>query len=571
MYYILQYLKPHMLRMSLGLTIKVIGTLMDLVLPWILAYILDNVIPQKSITPILLWGGAMIICALIAVLTNVIANRIASRVARNTTEKLRHDLYAKISSLSCTQVDMFSIPSLVSRLTSDTYNIHQFVGVMQRMGVRAPILLIGGIIITIRLEPILASILITSLLVMAFLVIVISKKGIPLYKALQKSIDTLVRTVRENILGIRVIKALSKTEYEKERFSKANSNVVSCEKKAGLTMAILNPAMNLLLNIGLTVVVIVGAYLVNSGESEPGTIIAFMSYFTIILMSMLFINRLFSMYTKASASAQRITEVMNAPDELLLETSDKVDSFYHVEFKHISFSYNKKEKQIYDINFQLKRGETLGIIGATGSGKTTIIQLLMRLYDADQGSIYIDGINIKSIPPEILHTKFGIVFQKDALFADSIAENVSFGRNIADEALTAALKYAQAYEFIDSLDDGMDYRLAVKAANLSGGQKQRLLISRALAGNPEILIFDDSSSALDYDTDARLRKSIAAHFPNTTTLIIAQRISSIKHADHVLVLDAGKTIGYGTHEELLASNQLYREISHSQMGGVFDA
>lgn len=556
--------------MSVGLLIKFTGTIMDLALPWILSYMIDDIVPLKDVGLIFIWGTAMIVCAVIALVTNIAANRMASWVAQHTTQTLRHDLFSKISYLSCKQIDDFSIPSLESRLTTDTYNIHQMIGMMQRLGVRAPILLLGGILVTLTLDPLLSLVLICTLPLIAAVMVYVSKKGIPLYIHLQHGVDEMVRTVRENISGIRVIKALSKTDYEKERFAKVNSEVVRREKKAATTMALTNPVMNLFLNVGLTVVILVGAFLVNANMSQPGKIIAFMTYFTIILNAMLSINRLFVMYSKGTASAARISEVLNTLEDLKTQKVPEdlnEEGTYHILFDDVSFSYQKKEADISHISFRLKKGETLGIIGATGAGKSTITALLMRLYDADSGRIMIDGKPVESIPPEELHTKFGVVFQSDALFADTIAENIDFGRKLSKEQLLRAAECAQAMEFIRSLPDGFEHRLTARGTNLSGGQKQRLLIARALAGDPEILILDDSSSALDYRTDAKMRQALKQHYANTTSIIIAQRVSSILHADHILVIEDGKELGYGTHEELLQRCDIYRQIAESQMGG----
>lgn len=568
---VIGYLKPYLGRMSLGLVIKFVGALMDLFLPWILSYMIDEVVPLRNTNLILLWGGVMILCGILALVTNVVANRMASWVARNATEHIRHDLFSKIMLLSSKQIDDFTLPSLELRLTSDTYNVHRMVSMMQRLGIRAPILLLGGIAITLMLEPYLSLVLILTLPFIALLVYSVSKRGIPMYTALQQGVDRMVRVVRENISGVRVIKALSKTEYEKGRFASANENVVSLEKKAGITMALTNPMMNLFLNGGLTLVILVGAWRVNAGLTQPGKIIAFLTYFTIILNAMLSITRMFVMYSKGSASASRISEVLDIPEDLVVVDKPIVQEEAHIVFDHVDFSYQKKEYNLEDIYFTLKRGETLGIIGATGSGKSTIVSLLMRLYDVDQGQIRINGKPVESYPAEELYTMFGVVFQNDFLIAESIQENIDFGRDLTMEQIERAARAAQAGDFIDALDDGFDHCLTARGTNLSGGQKQRLLVARALAKHPEILILDDSSSALDYKTDARLRNQLKEKFDDITTIIIAQRISSIMQADHILVLDEGKEIGYGTHAELMATCDIYREISTSQMGGATHA
>lgn len=562
------YLRPHVPKMVLGVTIKFIGTIMDLFLPWILSFLIDVIVPKENMAEILFYGFLMLVCSVIAWAGNVIANRMASRVARDTTQSLRHDLFRRISYLSCRQTDSFTIASLESRLTSDTYNIHQMIGMMQRLGIRAPILLLGGITMTMFMEPVLTLVLLAVLPFVAVTVFYISRRGIPLYTQLQQAVDRMTRVVRENASGIRVIKALSKTEYEKERFKAANQNIVDKETKANVTMAASNPLMNLFLNTGLTLVVVAGAFRVAGGQTQTGTILAFLTYFTIILNAMLSINRMFMLFSKGSASAKRISEVLDAPEDLQTGARDHEDSEYHIQFDHVSFAYHSgRANVISDISFALKKGETLGIIGATGCGKSTIINLLIRFYDADEGTIRIDGDDVRGIPAGELHEKFGIVFQNDVLFADTVEENIRFGREIPPEEIGKAIECAQARPFIEELEDGLGYRLAIRGSNLSGGQKQRVLISRALAAHPEILILDDSSSALDYQTDARLRQALSENFSRTTTIIVAQRASSIRHADHILMLENGKEIGYGTHEELMATCEPYRQISISQMGG----
>ena len=561
-----RYLRPFVPRMSVGLSIKFTGAVMELVLPWILSHLIDDVVPLRDMGLILLWGGAMVLAAVLALVTNIVANRMAAWVAQHTTQSIRHDLFQKISDLSCAQIDGYSIPSLEARLTSDTYNVHQMIGMMQRMGVRAPILLVGGVLITLTLDPVLTLVLVCTLPFLGVLVYTVSKKGIPLYVELQRGIDAMVRTVRENASGIRVIKALSKTEYEQGRFAKVNGEVVAREKKAGITMALTNPMMNLLLNLGLTLVIVVGAFRVDAGLTQPGKIIAFLSYFTIILNAMMAVTRIFVMCSRGIASGARIQEVLSTREDLAVTVAPREETPYHVVFQGVSFSYGKKENSVEDISFQLRKGETLGIIGATGCGKSTLMALLMRLYDADRGKILLNGRPVTSIPSEELHKMFGVVFQNDVLFADTIYENIDFGRGLPKEEIEKAARCAQAWEFISQLPQGLQHRLTSKGTNLSGGQRQRVLVARALAGSPEILILDDSSSALDYRTDAALRQALRREYQGITTFVIAQRVSSILHADHILVLDEGRELGYGTHQELLATCSVYREIAHSQLG-----
>ena len=552
---------------------------MDLFIPWILAYVIDSVIPMGSLRLIFAWGGVMLVCSILAVSFNIIANRMASRVASDATQIIRHDLFAKTMYLSARQTDAFTKPSLISRLTTDTYNVNQMIGRVQRLGVRAPILLVGGVLFTMSLDPVLSSVLLLVMPVLAVVMVVVSRKGMPLYRKLQSSVDSFVCLVREDIAGIRVIKALSKMDYEKEKFDRINKMVVTCERNAEKTMAVLNPSMNMLLNLGLVGVIIVGAFRVNAGTSEVGKILAFMTYFTIILNAMMSISRMFVIINKAVASAARIDQVLSCEDDLALlgdktepeaENTDTVeaDAEKEIVFDHVSFSYNKKEPNLKDISFTVRKGEMLGIIGSTGSGKTTLASLLMRLMDVDEGRVLIGGRDVRSFEKEELRSRFGVVFQNDTIFEDTIYENVRMGRQLGREEIVQALSYAQAEEFTQEKERSEGGMLDIRGANLSGGQKQRVLIARALAARPEILILDDSSSALDYRTDAMLRRQLKENFSGTTTILIAQRISSVMHADHILVLEDGEMIGYGTHEELLMGCAVYREISRSQTGDI---
>ncbi len=565
------YLKPIKFRLLLGLAIKFVGTIMDLIIPWILALIIDEIVPTQKMSLVALWGGMMVLSAVVSLLGNIIANRMASKTAMEVAKAMRYDLFEKIESLSCKQIDNITIPSLVSRLTSDTYNVHQSVGAMQRIGVRAPLLLIGGIFVTLTLDPLLCLVMVATLPFIALVVFFVSKKGVPLYTQVQKKVDVLVRSVRENYQGVRVIKALSKSAHEKEKFDVINLDVTKSERKAGMVMSITNPAVTLLLNLGIVAVIIVGAYAVNAGISQEGKIIAFMSYFTIISNALLAITRIFIMYSKSSASLKRIGEVMECEDDLQLLDILKEDNENYIEFKDVNFSYFDEDgakNVVKNINLSLKKGESLGIIGSIASGKSTIIQLLLRFYDPKSGKIIIDGKDIRSLEPAQLRKSIGVVFQNDFLMADTIFENIKFERKLSEDDINTAIELAQAKEFISSLEIGLEYKLDSKGANFSGGQKQRILIARALASRPEILILDDSSSALDYETDAKLRKAIKKHLKETTSIIIAQRISSIKNLDKIMVLDKGEIVGYGKHEDLLATCQTYKEILKSQVEGI---
>lgn len=568
------YLRPYYLRMAWGFFIKFAGTVMELFLPWALAYMIDTVIPANRTDQILLWGGFMVGCSILAVIFNVLANRMASRVASDAVYRIREDLFAKIMYLSNGKSDEITRPSLISRLTTDTYNVHQMLARIQRLGVRAPILLVGGVAMTMALDWVLAAILLASLPLLSIVVVLVSRKSIPMFSALQESVDRFVRLVREDIAGIRVIKALSKGDYERRRFDRINREVVERERKATVVTAITNPSMNILLNLGLVAVILAGAYRVNRGLTEVGKILAFMTYFTIILNALLSISRMFVTLSKAAASAKRIVEVLDTEDERsifsvqtdLAQKTEEPGEAAHIEFDHVTFSYNKGKSgaTLEDITFRIKKGETLGIIGSTGSGKSAVVNLLMRFYEVDKGAVRIDGRDIRTMDLKSLRKRFGAVFQNDVLFEDTIYENINMGRNITKDEAQEAAVHGRAADFIRE-KGGLEENLDIRGANLSGGQKQRLLIARALAGAPEILILDDSSSALDYKTDAALREELRKHFSHTTCIVIAQRISSVMSADHILVLEEGKMIGFGTHEELMKTCQVYREIGNSQM------
>ncbi len=570
---VIKYLKPFGISLLIGFCIKVAGTLAELALPSILSHMLDVVVPEHAptgdLTLVFVWGGIMILCALAALVLNIVANRMAARVAKDAAQRVRHDLFAKTMRLSPKQTDKFGIPELETRLTSDTYNIHHFLGMIQRIGVRAPILLIGGIVVSYFLDWRLATVMVCLLPFIGLSVFYISRRGVPLYAASQKAGDDMVRVVREDIGGIRVIKALSKKEYERARFDTVNRALVKSEKKASLTMALTNPLITILLNAGLVAVVLVGAFLVNDGLSQSGKIIAFIQYFTLISNAMIVINRIFIMSTKCIASANRIETVMNAPFELEPEDAGlPLPTSDHIVFENVSFSYNGEINDLENISFSLPRGGTLGIIGATGSGKSTLLRLLLRNYDPQKGNIYINGKNVRALAHEELCAMFGTAMQNDFVYADTVRENVCFGREVSEQDLVLALRVAQAEEFVSAFPEGVEHELTSKGTNVSGGQRQRLLIARALAGKPEILILDDASSALDYKTDAALRTDLRQHFADTTTVVVAQRVSSVMHADLILVLDEGKIIGKGNHEQLLETCSVYREIRDSQMGGA---
>ena len=568
---VFKYLSPFYLSMLLGFTIKVVGTLAELALPYILTHILQNVIYMQNVSKIFLWGGLMIVFAAIASVFNIIANRMAARVSRDFSQNLRRDLFAKTLRLSAAQTDRFTVASLESRITTDTYNIHHFVGMMQRIGVRAPIMLIGSTAMAIFMDFNLAIVMLVMIPVIFTIVYFISKKGIPLYIKVQKSVDRMIRVVREDAMGIRVIKALSKDKFEHDRYDSVNRALAKDEQHAGIVMGAVNPVMTFLMNGGIAAVVAVSATRIAAGKSSPETVIAFMQYFTHISMAMMALTRIFSMCSKSIASARRIEEILLETNELeelpVLEYPESKTGAF-IEFDSVTFSYAGKKADIDNISFKLEKGQSLGIIGATGSGKSTLVKLLLRFYDVNSGSIRINGEDIRTINREMLYAMFGTAMQSDFLYADTIFENIRFGRDISEEEIKKAAVTAQADGFISGFSDGYNHILAQKAANISGGQKQRILIARAIAGAPEILILDDSSSALDYKTEANLRKALNHDMQNMTLIAVAQRVSAVKLCDHILMIDEGKIIGSGTHSELMKTCERYKEIAESQMGGM---
>ena len=592
MKFIFNYVKKHWMQALFGMILKIVGSFGELMIPYVMEHLIDEVVPTKEYKQVIFWGLVMLVLAILVRQFNVKANRTAVKVSRESIYAIRKDLFGKTLQLSGKQVDEFGLPSLTSRMTSDTYNLQNFIQSIQAMGIRAPILLFGGIIITMTMDTGLAAILCIMAPILIVIVVFISFKGIPLYESVQQRVDDIVRIMRENITGIRVVKSLSKEPYEIRRFGKANDQMAGTDMKAGVIMALPGPIMQLFLNIGLTLVVIIGAKRVHSGEIDPGVILAFLTYFNMILMGVMGLNRIFMLMSKANASAKRIEAVVKAREELTPIPEEEAAELDlnrfapddYIVFDHVDFTYNtaeeeidkenpsdrfagqEREKCLYDIHFSMKKGQSLGIIGATGSGKTTIINLLMRFYDADKGNVFVNGKDVRTYEKDVLHRMFGVVFQNDVIFADSLRENIAFGREVSLEDIQAAAEDARAAEFIDAYEDGYEHKAVIHGANLSGGQRQRTLIARALAADPEILILDDASSALDYKTDAALRKAIREHHGDATTIIIAQRISSILSLDQIIVLDEGRMIGYGTHEELLESCPMYQDIYKTQMG-----
>ena len=572
---------------AIAIGLKFLGSVFELLLPYIFEHIIDDVVPAEELLRVVLWGLTMFAAAVLCRTFNVMANRRAVDNAHRISYQLRQALFEKTVNLTGPQFDAVGLPSLISRMTSDSYNVQTAVQQLQSLCVRAPIMLLGGVLVAMLMDLRLSLVLLVLLPVLIAVILLISSRGIPLYTKVQQRLDDVVRIMRESITGIRVVKALSKEDYEKRRFGDANGEMTKTDIRAATVMAIPGPFMQLCLNAGLTLVVYLGAKRVDAGLIKPGVILAFLTYFNMITMGVMGLNRIFVSLSKASASADRIDAVLQMNTEeaagggahcapLQGEAAGAAADF--IRFEHVDFSYGadsaeqegfageSREKALEDISFTLRRGESLGIIGPTGCGKTTVINLLMHFYDPTAGRILLEGRELRSYDKDALRKRFGVAFQNDMIFQDSLRGNVDFGRGLSEAEIRAAAEDAMAAEFIDRLPEGLDYAASIKGANLSGGQKQRILVARALAARPEILVLDDSSSALDYRTDAAMRRAIREHHPDTTLILIAQRVSSVMQLDKILVMDNGRCIGLGSHRELMASCPAYKEICEIQMG-----
>lgn len=567
-----KYVYPKKSKVIATLSVKMLSTFMGILIPAILAKIIDDVVPSGNRKMIILLGGLMLLVSFLEWWLGIKSNRMAAKVSSEAIQEIRQDLFSRSIGLSARQIDKIGISSLESRLTSDTYTVHNFLGTGLRMGSRSILLFIGGIFFCVVLSPRLSIIILLLIFPIFFTIRFIYNRTQPMWKKLQKKTDNMVQVIRESIRGIKVSKALNKVDDEKDKFYNANNEVRNQSIEAIDMMALTSPLVNVLLYVGLAFVIIYGGKLVGADTLEVGTIIAFMSYFLQITNSLFMMNWMFNLYSRAMTSVQRIEEVIFMPidenqiveDPISLPKANK--DVPEIEFKNVSFAYEDTDYNLKNINFKIYPGDTFAIMGATGSGKSTIIKLILRQYDINKGQILIRGIDIKRIKHNELNALFGSVFQRDFLFKGSIKENIDFGRKLDEDVLYNATMNAQAYEFINSKDDKIEYPLSSKGVNLSGGQKQRILLSRAFADNPEILILDDSSSALDFATESKLRNALDSNFRESTTIIIAQRISSVLSAENIIFLENGEIAAMGNHEYMLEHSKPYREIAEMQLG-----
>ncbi len=569
------YLRPERWAIVCGLLLKALGSFCELLLPAMLATLLDKAVPQHNRTAIFQQGAVMLLFAVLALLGNLLANRRSALVASRITRQLRHDLFTRSLYLSQSQVESFGVSSLETRLTSDTYHVHQMLSRLQRVGVRAPILLLGGLICTFVLDWRLACILLGSLPCILLLVRLVARRSKMLFRQAQQQVEKLVQTLRESLSGIRLIHAVCSEGREAQSFAQINQQLSQAERRAANYMALSNPAVNLILYTGLAFVLIFGAFLVQAQQVHSGTILAFLTYFTTIANSMVAMTRVFTVYNRGMSSAARIATVLEADwdqdAKQALNTGAWLEPIPHAPalcFKHVSFAYPGTKNVLTDLNFSIPPGTKLGIMGATGSGKSTLLHLLLRLYEPQTGQIEVLGHPLEAYSREQLASLFGVSFQEDFLYRESIRQNVTFARDIDEEALQMALNSAQASDFIAEKDNSLDHKLAVQAANLSGGQRQRLSVARALAGHPSFIILDDAASALDQRTEAALRHELSTQYEGATQIIVSQRLSAIWQADHILYLESGRILAQGNHQALLKSCPAYAALAHAQLGLV---
>lgn len=569
------YFKPQSKAIASMMTLKAVGTGGELLIPMGFVYMMDHIVPRNSVKDLVAWGVVMVGMALFTAVIGLLVSHMSVNFGVRFAEKLREDLFEKTTHLDCEQVDEFGISSLTSRLTMDISMLQNFITKLMTKGIRMLIIFVGSLASITYLDPKLAMIMCSTVPFIAVTVYFTTKISFVRFKETKKSNDLLSKSIRDNVMGIRVVKALSKSEFEKTRFDKVNLLFRDKSIAAGQVNVVGSPLMNLIVNFGMVGTLLLGAYWVKVGESSPASIIAFMSYSTMILSSMVSIGQFFTSFSRAGAASSRISEVLTTesksyPIQTMKDqkhtTSEKDSSI--ISFENVSFSYPsvKENRTLSNITFTVKEGETLGLIGLTGSGKSTLFHLLLRLYEPDEGRILVRGKDILAYTSEELYQIFSVVFQSDVIFADTIANNISFGRTLSQEQVEFAAKTAQAQPFIEKVTGHYEGLVNVRGQNISGGEKQRLLISRALAGESNILLLDDSTSALDYRTDANLRRGLEKFYHNTTKLLISQRVSSIMSAEQILVLEKGMIIAKGNHEELMNQCPTYQKIATLQLG-----
>lgn len=563
-----RYLKHFKLHVSLGPACKLIEAIFELIVPLVMADIIDNGIATGDESIIWQGGLKLIIFAVCGLSFTLVCQYMASVASQGVGTMLRRDLYAHINTLSYREIDRMGTSALVTRIANDVNQVQTAVAMLIRLVIRAPFLVIGATIMAMTIDLKLSLIFFGSMIAIVLIMFPIMKITVKLFKKQQRSLDGISRITRENLSGVRVVRAFSRQEYEKQRFEENAEEYRKFALKAGRINALLNPAIFIVVNVAYLLIVYFGGSMVSVDGLTQGQVIALVNYMTQISLALVVVANLVTIFTKAAASSARINEVFDTKSSVVgAETMPETDeNAPAVEFRNVSFSYLDEggENSLEKLSFTLGKGEVLGVIGGTGSGKTTLVNLLARFYDTTSGEVLIKGVNVKDYTDKELRRVIGIVPQKTELLSGSLRDNMAMGReDISDDDIQKALEIAQAKEFTDNLEEGLSARVLSGGKNFSGGQKQRLAIARAIAKSPEILILDDSSSALDYATDAKLRKALK-ELSGMTCVIVSQRANSIRHADKIIVLDDGEIAGIGTHAQLLRECEVYREICLTQ-------
>lgn len=568
-----RFLKQFKKEVLIGPVFKLTEAVFELIVPLVMAQIIDVGIANGDRGYVLRMGGVMVLLGLVGLGCALICQYCAARASQGFGTVLRSEMFRHINTLSHGEIDQIGTPSLITRITNDVNQLQLAVAMLIRLVVRAPFLVIGATVMALLLDWKLACIFFVAAPLMALVLYLVMSRSIPFYRIIQKKLDRISLITRENLSGVRVIRAFSRQEKEKERFAQASEDQMTTSITVGRISALLNPLTSAIINLAIAAVIWFGGFRVDAGGMTQGEVIAFVNYLNQILLAMIVVANLVVIFTKAAASATRVDEVLELHPSIVNRVSrpaQEVEGSPEIAFDAVSFAYpDAGAYSLSDISFTVARGQTLGIIGGTGCGKSTLVNLIPRFYEVSQGSLKVDGVDVRDYPMEQLRGKVGIVPQRAVLFSGTLRQNMQWRKQDAtDEEIWQALETAQAASFVRKMPDGLDSVILQGGKNLSGGQKQRLTIARALVGEPEILILDDSASALDFATDAALRQAIAKFSAGRgnrmTTIIVSQRANTVRYADQIVVLDDGKAAGIGTHEQLLESCQTYREIYWSQ-------
>lgn len=568
---VLKYLKKYWYFALLSPLFMILEVSMDLIQPSLMSQIVDNGVVNRNIELIVELGIQMLIFTVIGCVGGILSGVFANLTSQNFSNDLRKAAFSKVMKMSFQQTDKFTVGSLVTRLTNDITACQDFVGMALRMMVRTLMQFIGGIIMVLSINASFGYILLITLPIQIVVIILVLRRGVPLFSVVQSKLDRVNSVVQENVSGARVVKAYTREDYEFQRFSKANDELVATNLRVQKLMVLLTPILSILMNASVIAVIYIGGEPVRAAAAEVqvGSIMAAITYITQILMSMMMIGMMFQMVTRAMASAKRIREVLEA-DPVISDGAftSETEERGTVEFRNVSFKYPgvHSGNVLTDVDLRVNSGETVAILGATGSGKTSLVSLIPRFYDAVEGEVLVDGVNVKDYKLDDLRKKIGFVLQKSELFSETIEQNIRWGDpDATDEEVRRAAEIAQADEFISGFTDGYKDMITEKGSSLSGGQKQRLSIARAIVKHPEILIFDDSMSALDLATDAKLQRTLREKLKGTTVIMIAQRVASVIHADKIAVIDNGRIAAFDNHENLMKTCEIYRDIYNSQM------